>query len=193
MTSRSSFRRTGLAVLCIASISTGSAVAIREWRTEKVEALTMAAAIAASADARETAAAERLARFFLETNPRLDQETAFYMAYAVQEASNRYGLPESILAGLIHTESRADPKAVNKGCYGLTQVHWSVWGKTLTESHPEIFRKADLFEPRRSILAGAWILRHYLDRYGDMNRALVAYSGGAKWYPAKVQRAACSL
>jgi soluble lytic murein transglycosylase-like protein len=193
MTSRSVFRRIGFAVLCIASISAGSALAIREWRTERVEALTLAAEIAASVDARETATAERLAWFFLDTNRRLDGETALYMAYAVQEASNRYDLPEAILAGLIHTESRADPKAVNKGCFGLTQVHWSVWAKTLTKSHPEIFRKEDLFEPRRSILAGAWILRHYLDRYGHMDRALEAYSGGAKWYPAKVQRAACSL
>lgn len=193
MTSRSIFRKTGFAVLCIASLSAGSVLAIREWRTERVEALTLAAEIAASADARETAMAERLASFFLGTNRRLDGETALYMAYAVQEASSRYDIPESILAGLIHTESRADPKAVNKGCFGLTQVHWSVWAKTLTKSHPEIFRKEDLFEPRRSILAGAWILRHYLDCYGDMDRALKAYSGGATWYPAKVQRAACSL
>jgi soluble lytic murein transglycosylase-like protein len=187
------FRKVGFSILCIGFFVGGSTLAIQEWRLQKVESLASAAVMAVSIDAQESRMSERLARFFSRANPRLEKETALYMAYAVQEAANRYGLPEAILAGLIYTESRADPAAVNKGCYGLTQVHWSVWAKTLAEKHPEIFSKADLFEPRRSTLAGAWILRHYLDKYGDMQLALQAYSGGARWYPAKVLKAATSL
>jgi soluble lytic murein transglycosylase-like protein len=186
-------RKIGFAVLCTGFLVGGSTLAIQEWRLQKVEALASAAAMAASIDAQESRMSDRLARFFSKANPGLDKETALYLAYAVQEAANRYDLPEDILAGLIYTESRAVPEAVNKGCYGLTQVHWAVWASTLTEKHPEIFSKADLFEPRRSILAGAWILRHYLDRYGDMSKALRAYSGGARWYSAKVKNAAEGL
>jgi soluble lytic murein transglycosylase-like protein len=179
----------------LSGIAFGAGVGTRvtEWRQAKVEASARAAEIAAAAEAREADTAERLSLFFLKTNPHLDRETALDMASAVQEAAGRYALPETILAGLIHTESRANPNAVNKGCLGLTQVNWPVWKKELTLKHPEIFRKRDLFEPRRSILAGAWILRHYLDRYGNLDRALAAYSGGAKWYPEKVRKAAEGL
>lgn len=175
------------------AFGTGVGAMMAEWRQMKTEAMAASAVLAASIDSEQTRQAENLKRFFTEANPALDPETALYMAYAVQEAADRYNLPESILAGLIYTESRADPKAINKGCLGLTQVNWPVWKKELTLKHPEIFSPEDLFEPRRSILAGAWILRHYLNRYQSMDRALEAYSGGAKWYPAKVQRAACSL
>ena len=164
----------------------GVGMAVTEWRQVKQEAFASSAVLAASLESGQSRGAESLKRFFLTTNPALDSETALYMAYAVQEAADRYNLPESILAGLIHTESRAKPEAVNKGCLGLTQVNWPVWKKELTLRHPEIFTREDLFEPRRSILAGAWILRHYLNRYGNIPRALEAYSGGAKWYPRKV-------
>jgi len=187
-------RRRGKLVLFVflSGLAFGSGVgkAVTEWRQAKGEALARAADIAVSVDGRETDTAERLARFFLKTNPRLDRETALYLAYGVQEAAERYDLPEAILAGLIHTESRANPKATNKGCLGLTQVNWAVWRKELVTKHPEIFTREDLFEARKSILAGAWILRHYLDRYGNLDRALEAYSGGAKWYPGKVKKAA---
>jgi soluble lytic murein transglycosylase-like protein len=175
------------------AFGTGVGTMMAEWRQMKTEALAASAMLVASIDSEQTRQAENLKRFFIEANPALDPETALYMAYAVQEAADRYNLPESILAGLIYTESRADPRAINRGCLGLTQVNWPVWKKELTLKHPEIFSPEDLFEPRRSILAGAWILRHYLNRYQSMDRALEAYSGGAKWYPAKVQRAACSL
>ena len=72
-------------------------------------------------------------------------------------------------------------------------MNWAVWRKELVTKHPEIFTREDLFEARKSILAGAWILRHYLDRYGNLDRALEAYSGGAKWYPEKVRKASEGL
>lgn len=191
---RKRYRKLALfAFLSGVALGTGIVAGTHAWREVKAESMVYAAALAASVDAKESRIIDRLESFFRTTNPTLDRETALYMAYAVQEAADRYDLPEAILAGLIHTESRADPRAINKGCLGLTQVNWPVWKKELTLKHPEIFSPEDLFEPRRSILAGAWILRHYLNRYQSMDRALEAYSGGAKWYPSKVQRVACSL
>ena len=176
------------------TFGSGVGMAVMEWRQMKQEAFVASAVLAASLESEQSRSAESLKRFFLTTNPTLDPETALYMAYTVQEAADRYKLPEPIIAGLIHTESRAKPKATNKGCLGLTQVNWPVWKKELTLNHPEIFTREDLFEPRRSILAGAWILRGYLNQYdGNLSRALEAYSGGAKWYPAKVLKAAEGL
>lgn len=179
--------------LCGISLGLGIGIATTSWQAHKVESLVTTAVVAASADARVDLQVEKIAALFRLANPKLDPESALYYAYAVLEASDRYGLPENVLAGLVYTESRANPKATNHGCYGLTQIHWAVWAKTLTAEHPEIYGKADLFEPRKSILAGAWILRHYLDRHGDLRKALKAYSGGAAWYPAKVLRVAEGL
>lgn len=188
-------RRTAVVFVFVCGISLGLGIglAMSEWQTQKVESLATAAVLAASADARETEQVERIAALFCQANPKLDRESSLYYAYAVMEASDRYSIPARVLAGLVYTESRANPAATNRGCYGLTQVHWAVWKRLLVEQHPEIFDRSDLFEPRRSILAGAWILRHYLDRHGDLRKALKAYSGGADWYPAKVLRVAEGL
>lgn len=179
--------------LCGISLGLGIGMATTSWQAIKVESLVTTAVIAASVDAREERQVERIQALFLGANPKLDPESALYYAYAIQEAAERYDLPESVLAGLVYTESRADRLARNGSCLGLTQVNWPVWAKALKEIHPEIYGKADLFEPRKSILAGAWILRHYLDRSGDMRKALKAYSGGAAWYPGKVLRVAEGL
>lgn len=179
--------------LCGVSLGLGIGMATTSWQAHKAESLVTTAIVAASADARVDLQVEKIAALFRLANPKLDPESALYYAYAVLEAADRYGLPENVLAGLIYTESRADRLARNGSCLGLTQVNWPVWAKTLIGTHPEIYGKADLFEPRKSILAGAWILRHYLDRHGDMRKALQAYSGGATWYPAKVLRVAEGL
>jgi len=44
----------------------------------------------------------------------------------------------------------------------------------------------DLHDPETSIEAGACILRHLLDRYGDIHEALRHYSGNARNYTDKV-------
>ncbi|MBT8114112.1 MAG: lytic transglycosylase domain-containing protein, partial [Arenicella sp.] len=46
----------------------------------------------------------------------------------------------------------------------------------------------DLYNPLTSLRYGCTILRHYLDRYKNQERALAAYNGslGYKTYPRKV-------
>jgi soluble lytic murein transglycosylase-like protein len=165
----------------------------QEFHAMKIEAAAQMAAIVAQADSRERGRLVRIADLFQQGNPNLDRETAERYADFVDEAAERYGLPHEVLAGLIYTESRADPGARNKDCLGLTQVRWTVWGKLLRENHPDIYERRDLFNPRKSVMAGAWILRYYLDRSADLKQALRRYSGGAAWYPDKVMTVARSL
>ena len=176
-------RSVGVFVLAgiIAIIAGAYARLWQEFHAMKIEAAAQMAAIVAQADSRERGRLVRIADLFQQGNPKLD------------EAAERYGLPHEVLAGLIYTESRANPGARNKDCLGLTQVRWTVWGKVLRENHPDIYERRDLFNPRKSIMAGAWILRHYMDTSADLKQALRRYSGGAAWYPEKVMTVARSL
>lgn len=135
----------------------------------------------------------RIAELFLAGNPALGWEVAELYADFVQEAADRYQLPAKVIAGLVYVESRADAGAVNRDCLGLTQVRWSVWSQSLLESNAEVHSRRDLFVPRKNILAGAWVLRHYFDRYKDLERALYRYSGGKRDYPDMVLTLAKSL
>ena len=40
------------------------------------------------------------------------------------------------------------------------------------------FRVADLYNPEINVRYGCWYLRHLLDKYGSVERALAAYNAG---------------
>lgn len=104
-------------------------------------------------------------------------------------AASRHQVPTVILAGMVLQESSANPGAVSKvGARGLTQIRWKHWGATL-RSLGIVQCEQDLHDPRKSIEAGAVILRILLDRYqGDIQKALRHYSGGATRYQEKIVR-----
>jgi len=96
--------------------------------------------------------------------------------------SIRFNLSPELMLGLIAVESRFDHFAVsNVGARGLMQV-MPFWKKELGST------KDNLFEIETNIRYGSAILRHYLDRYKTLNRALGAYNGslGKAKYPNKV-------
>jgi soluble lytic murein transglycosylase-like protein len=106
----------------------------------------------------------------------------------VYKASERFDIAPQIIAGLICTESSAHPEARNKGCLGLGQVHWAVWGKEL-KARGIALKASDLHDPHRGLTASVMVLRHYLDQAGSIREALKRYSGGAgKWYADRVLR-----
>jgi len=116
----------------------------------------------------------------------LDGETAQKYARWTVESAYKYQVPVIILAGLITQESSCRADAVSStGAIGLTQVDWRWWGEFL-KARGIAQKKADLFNPRISIEAGAAILAHLIDRYGSIEKALKHYSGGAKQYVSKI-------
>ncbi|MDX8398365.1 MAG: lytic transglycosylase domain-containing protein [Mariprofundaceae bacterium] len=109
-------------------------------------------------------------------------EEARSIARWVYFYSVRFELSPELLLGLIATESRFDHFAVsNVGARGLMQV-MPFWKKELGSESD------NLFEIETNIRYGSAILRHYLDRYKTLNRALGAYNGslGRMKYPNKV-------
>lgn len=89
----------------------------------------------------------------------------------ILEASEKYGVPTSLLKAVIRVESNFNPWAVSrKGAKGLMQIM------------PENFGPLDIkdpFDPRDNIMGGTRYLKTLLDRYsGRQPLALAAYNAG---------------
>ena len=90
----------------------------------------------------------------------------------IYESARRHGLNPSLVAAVVHTESRFDARAVSKkGARGLMQVMPST-GKRLG------FGPSELYEPEKNLDAGARYLRLLLDRFGELDLVLAAYNAG---------------
>jgi len=88
----------------------------------------------------------------------------------IQQASDKHGIPASIIAGLIETESAWNPTAVsNAGARGLAQFMPATaaeWG----------VRPND---PQSAINGAGAYLKYLVDYFkGDMRKAIFAYNGG---------------
>ncbi len=104
---------------------------------------------------------------------------------AAERAGARHGLPSSLLLAMVETESSFNHEARSAyGARGLMQV--------VPRFHPEEVKAAGgahrLDDPATNIDVGARILARYLDRSGNLQRALAKYSGGSAGYAAKVMK-----
>ena len=94
----------------------------------------------------------------------------------IRKASRLHGLPESLIASVIHTESAFQANAQSpKGAQGAMQI--------MPETQQEL-GLTDPFDPEANVLAGCAYLRRQLDRFGSLELALAAYNAG----PANVKK-----
>ena len=88
----------------------------------------------------------------------------------IKGASAKYGVPSDILTRMVQAESSGNPRAVsNKGAQGLMQLMPGT-AKELGVTDP--------FDPEQSIYGGAAYLAQQYKRFGDWQKALVAYNAG---------------
>lgn len=90
---------------------------------------------------------------------------------AVREASQKYGVNESLILAIIKQESDFDSTCVSSaGASGLMQIMPSNY------SHLGI---SDPFDVNQNINGGTKLLKEYLNQYnGNIEMALMAYNGG---------------
>ncbi len=111
-----------------------------------------------------------------------DRREAETIAARVYANAKRFNLSPELVLGVIAVESRFDHFAVsNVGAIGLMQV-MPFWKKELGHADD------NLLNIDTNIRYGCAILRHYLDRYKRLDRALAAYNGslGHRRYPDKI-------
>jgi len=108
-----------------------------------------------------------------------DQAEAETIADRVYVNSQRFDLSPELVLGVIAVESRFDHFAISSvGAVGLMQV-MPFWKKELGN------RSDNLLKIETNVRYGCAILRHYIDRYKKLDRALGAYNGslGRMKYP----------
>jgi soluble lytic murein transglycosylase-like protein len=111
-----------------------------------------------------------------KTTPRMRCPLPARFRTAFEYASNKSGVPLSLLAAVAQEESNFEPNAVSHaGALGLLQV--------LPSTAREL--EIDLNSPGANVLAGARYLRRMLDRFDSLEMALAAYNAG----PTAVEKA----
>jgi soluble lytic murein transglycosylase-like protein len=103
------------------------------------------------------------------------------IARAVLIEAERQAISPVLLLAVMSVESSFDRHAVsNAGARGLMQV--------LPAAHPQLIAgTTDLSDPAINVRIGSTILRGYLDESGgDLDAALVRYSGGGRGYAQRV-------
>ncbi|WP_438351650.1 lytic transglycosylase domain-containing protein [Paenibacillus sp. FA6] len=95
----------------------------------------------------------------------------------IQQASQQYGISESLIKAVIDTESSFNPQVVSSaGAKGLMQ---------LMDGTAAGLGVSDSFDPAENIDAGTRYLSYQLKRFnGEENVALAAYNAG----PGRIQR-----
>lgn len=103
------------------------------------------------------------------------QLAAHPYARLVDEASQRFGIPESWIWNVMRVESGGNARAVSPvGAQGLMQIMPGTW-TMLTRRYT---LGSDPFDVRANIHAGAAYLRMMWDRYRSVELMLAAYNAG---------------
>lgn len=88
----------------------------------------------------------------------------------IKEASEKYNIPQSLIAAVIKHESNFNMNAVSSaGARGLMQ---------LMPATARGLGVQDIHDPRENIMGGTKYLRQMLDRFGTVELALAAYNAG---------------
>lgn len=83
-------------------------------------------------------------------------------------------VPVSLVMATIDHESKFNPEAVSKtDDYGLMQIN-----EINHELLEEQYRAADMLDPYQNVFCGIKILGSYIEKYEDLNYALMAYNMG---------------
>jgi soluble lytic murein transglycosylase-like protein len=172
-------RKVGLKVMFAAIVFSFAAAS---HAADAQSALPLAAPIVAS-DAAPDAGLPALSDItaMLRAQFRVAPLESMKIARAVLIEAERQAISPVLLLAVMSVESSFDRHAVSiAGARGLMQV--------LPAAHPQLIAgTTDLSDPAINVRIGSTILRGYLDESGgDLDAALVRYSGGGRGYAQRV-------
>lgn len=159
---------TGIALGCLASVAHSQSVAEQQTTAHAPRETTFIPALT-------DIVAALCAQF------RVTPADSLKIAQAVLTEANRYSMSPVLLLSVMAVESGFDRRAVSVvGARGLMQI--------LPAAHPRTFTDIkELDDPATNVRIGSAILRDYLDAAdGNLDAALLRYSGGGKGYARRV-------
>lgn len=117
-----------------------------------------------------------------KSNVLVDTADVFLFDVPLSDSLQRYiyeicadeNVPVTLVMAMIEHESGFDPEAVSPtDDYGLMQINAAnhEWLK-------EEYRCADMMNPYQNVFCGISIISSYIDKYGELDKALMAYNMG---------------
>jgi soluble lytic murein transglycosylase len=101
-----------------------------------------------------------------------------YAAIIRQQAADKH-LDPALIAAVIYSETRFDPRTSPTGALGLMQIEPDTAKFLAHRSGGSAFNVADLSTPQVNIAYGSYYLRYLMNEYGGNKiMALAAYNGG---------------
>ena len=98
---------------------------------------------------------------------------------AIDRWASEHSLDPYLVAGLIRAESHFRSDAVSSaGAIGLMQIMPETGAWIAQVIGIEGYSGQDLSDPEINIRLGTWYLAYLVDRFGDMDTALMAYNAG---------------
>lgn len=105
-----------------------------------------------------------------EQNGIPDDQISEAIKQAIDEASDKYGIDETLIAAVIRQESNFNPNATSSsGAMGLMQ---------LMPKTAESLGVTNAYDIEQNIDAGTKYLKKQIDRFDDVSLALAAYNAG---------------
>lgn len=117
-----------------------------------------------------------------KSNVLVDTADVFLFDVPLSDSLQRYiyeicadeNVPVTLVMAMIEHESGFDPEAVSPTeDYGLMQIN-AVNHEWLKEE----YRCADMMNPYQNVFCGISIISSYIDKYGELDKALMAYNMG---------------
>ncbi|NNJ30550.1 transglycosylase SLT domain-containing protein [Lacrimispora defluvii] len=117
-----------------------------------------------------------------KSNVLVDTADVFLFDVPLSDSLQRYiyeicadeNVPVTLVMAMIEHESGFDPEAVSPtDDYGLMQIN-AVNHEWLKEE----YRCADMMNPYQNVFCGISIISSYIDKYGELDKALMAYNKG---------------
>ena len=117
-----------------------------------------------------------------KSNVLVDTAEVFLYVVPLSDSLQRYiyevcadeNVPVTLVMAMIEHESGFNPEAVSStDDYGLMQIH-AVNHEWLKEE----YRCADMMNPYQNVFCGISIISSYIDKYGELDKALMAYNMG---------------
>jgi len=113
--------------------------------------------------------------------PELEKKQTLNLANIVQRESREYGYDWKLVVAIMKTESNFDKQATsNKGAIGLMQVMPNTAEWLSLKMNLEYEGVGSLYDPEQNIRLGIRYLNMMHKKFGDIDKALVAYNRGPK-------------
>ncbi len=113
--------------------------------------------------------------------PNLEKRYTIHYANIIQNESIKYGYDWRLVVAIMKAESNFDKHAISeKGAIGLMQIMPETAEWLSPKLNYEYLGISSLYDPEFNIRLGIQYLNMLHDRFGDIDRAIIAYNKGPK-------------